>query len=48
MEAVFLSGDELATVGDVCVTFVAYGIGLGVVVWLVGVVVWFVTQLIRY
>lgn len=48
MDAVFLSGDELATIADVCVSYLAYGIGLGAVMWLVGSVVWLVIQLMKY
>lgn len=43
-----LVGDDLAFLTDCIVQFVAYGIGLGAVLWLVGWCVYWLQLFVRY
>lgn len=44
----FLSGDDMAFLTDCVVQFVAYGIGFGAIVWLVGWMFHWVSLFVRY
>lgn len=48
MEVYFLTGDDFGFFADAVSTWLAYGIGLGAVAWLVGQVVGFIYQVLRY
>ena len=44
----FLTGEDFAYLSDVLSNWLAYGIGLGAVLWLLGQGVRFVIQFVRY
>lgn len=44
----FLSGDNFGFLSEVAVTYVAFGLGLGAVVFLLGWIVYFIIQIIRF
>ena len=46
-DALFPVAADLQTLGGFVATFVAYGIGLTIVFWTLGYLVWFVIQFLR-
>ena len=44
----FLTGDDLSFLTDTVTSFFSYGIGLGVVLFIIGWMVHFVKQLVMY
>lgn len=48
MAECFLSGEDFTFFADVISNWLAYGIGLGAVFWLVGQIVRIIVQFVRY
>lgn len=44
----FLTGDDLSYLVEVVGTFLAYGLGLGCVLWLIGAIVHVIADFVRY
>lgn len=48
MDAWLLTGDDLAYLVEVVWRFVGYGLGIGAVMWVIGALVTFVWDFVRY
>lgn len=46
-DALFPIAADMSTLGEWVGVFVAFGVGLSIVFWTVGYVVWFIVQLFR-
>lgn len=46
-DSLFPSVEGMASAGSFFATFVAWGIGLSVVFWAIGLLVWFIVQFFR-
>lgn len=44
----FLTGDDLSYLVEVVGTFLAYGLGFGCVLWLIGAIVHVIADFVRY
>lgn len=48
MDAAFLTGDELAYLVDTAIAWLAYGIGFGAVLWMIGRGVALIFSFVRF
>jgi hypothetical protein len=47
LSELFPTAEEMAALSEYVAPFVAYGIGLCVVFWIIGYVIWFIIEFIR-